>query len=171
MKSSFCSLLVSILTFSSLSLAQAPASKPISYDPVNLSESVARIDIKDDKAIIKAAGVPVNRTTSSTDDKGEPKKIHVFGTGSLTLQIELSRTQIIIGWIAANDTDEALTKGIKNVKIAQRLARSLLGIDGGRLVDRVMTGYTLRGDTLIEGYRVSSASCAGGSVCLIKIHR
>lgn len=146
-----------------------PIKPAATYQPIDQNDPVARVDISNDKAIVAASGAPVNRKTNSTDTKGEPKKIYIFGNGGLTSQIELSRSQIVLAWYVANDDADAINKSIKNVKIAQRLARSILGLEGGLLVDRLMTGYRMR-EGIIEGHRITSATCMG-PICAFMIDR
>lgn len=139
------------------------------FAPVDPSEPVAQVDIHDDKAIVKSAGVPVVRTSDSTDQNGEPKKIYIFNHKDVGAQVELSRTELHIAWHVYNDAPDARKNSEANVKVAQRLARAALGLEGGRLVDRMMEGKRFK-QTTVAGHAVSSAACVG-TMCAMTIAR
>ncbi|QHH99219.1 hypothetical protein [Acinetobacter dispersus] len=149
-------------------ISDAVATHQIDFQPVDSNEDVARIDdIHNDNEIIKSAAVPVFKTIKSTDSNGEPKKIYKFA--DFGAQLELSRTQIIIGWVAADDTESAKEKSLESIKVAQRVARSLLGLEAGRLVDKVTAGGKGE-EIMIDGYKAFATDCMGGS-CMLKIYR
>lgn len=144
-----------------------PTVKKFDFKHVDPQQPVARVtDINNDDEIIKSAGVPVFKTIDSTDSKGEPKKIYKFA--DFGTQIELSRSQIIIGWIAADDTESAKLKSQESIAVAQRLARAVLGLEAGYLVDKAIAGGS--GAVYVDGYKVRYSPCIGGS-CLITVER
>ncbi|WAU72970.1 MULTISPECIES: hypothetical protein [unclassified Acinetobacter] len=140
----------------------------IEVSPIeNKEESFKQVDIHSDKEIINSAGVPVLKTIDSTDSNNKPKKIYKFA--DFGTQLELSKDEIIIGWIVANDTESAKVKSAESVRIAQRLANSLLGDEAVQLVDKVTAGGD--GETVtLKGYRASVSNCIGG-MCVLKIDR
>ena len=91
---------------------------------------VARVDIHDDQAIVKSAGVPVVSTSDSSDEKGEPKKIYIFNHEYVGTQIELSRSKLVLAWTVASDGEIVKKMTPENIKLARLLARGLLGLDG-----------------------------------------
>lgn len=140
------------------------------YPVIDIDDPIAKVDIYDDQAIVKSAGVPVVRTSDSSDTEGEPKKIYIFNHKYVGSQVELSRTQIVIGWTIANDSDLVKKMSPENVKVVQRLARATLGLNGGKAIDDAMQGKGLK-DGMIDGHKVWVTPCVDTTSCMMKIYR
>lgn len=144
-------------------------SKKLEFPPINQQEPIAKVDIHDDEAIVKSVGVPAKKIIDSVDSVGEPKKIYQFADSVFGTQIELSRSQISLAWIAVNEDESSRTKSLKSIAIAQHLARAMLGIEGGKLVDEITSKGKIESQQ-IEGYQVTAGSCISG-LCSLKIQR
>lgn len=139
------------------------------FQPVDLTTKVPRVDIHHDDAIVQSAGVPVKKVIDSTDSDNQPKKIYQFAETIFGTQVELSKTQMILSWIAVNDTDSAKAKSIESIKIAQKIARAVLGDEGGKLVDQTIQSGKGQ-ETTIDGHSVMVTDCVMGT-CLMHIER
>lgn len=144
-------------------------SKKLDFPSVDQQASLPRVDIHDDEAIVKSAGVPTKKIIDSVDTAGEPKKIYQFADSIFGTQIELSKNQILLGWIAVNEDESSRTKSLKSIAIAQHIARAMLGIEGGKLVDEITNKGKIESQQ-IEGYQVTAGSCISG-LCSLKIQR
>lgn len=143
----------------------------IEYEPFDIRDAVERADLLDDDQLIAAAKVPVIRRSDETDSKGEPAKYYGFAKkheGEVGLMI--SRSYILLNWWKIEDEPSQVDFTKRNFKIAQRLARSMLGLDGAVLVDRVMSNNETRQDIVVDGVKVVSARCVVG-VCTLKVER
>lgn len=76
---------------------------------------------------------------------------------------------MILSWIAVNDTDSAKAKSIESIKIAQKIARSVLGDEGGKLVDQTIQSGKGQ-EITIDGHSVMVTDCVMGT-CLMHIER
>ena len=147
---------------------QSEANK-FEFPPINQQEPISKVDIHDDKAIVKSVGVPAKKIIDSVDSVGEPKKIYQFADSVFGTQIELSRSQILLAWIAVNEDESSRTKSLASIAVAQRAARAMLGIEGGKLVDEITSKGKIESQQ-IEGYQVTAGSCVSG-LCSLKIQR
>lgn len=141
----------------------------IEFQPVSTQQPVQKIDITDDEAIIKSAGVPIKKIIDSVDTVGEPKKIYQFADSVFGTQIELSRSQILLAWIAVNEDESSRAKSLASIAIAQKLARAMFGIEGGKLVDEITIQGKIDPQNL-DGHQVTMGTCVSG-LCSLKIGR
>ena len=144
-------------------------SKKLDFPSADQHASLPKVDIHDDEAIVKSAGIPVKKIIDSVDTVGEPKKIYQFADSIFGTQIELSKNQILLGWIAVNEDESSRTKSLASIAIAQKLAVSMFGTEGGKLVDEL----TLQGKIYpqnLNGHQVLMGTCTSG-MCLLKIDR
>jgi len=148
---------------------QEKQTSTIAFEPRNALESVKKIDISNDQAIIKSAGVAVKKEVDSVDTAGEPKKIYMFADSSFGTQIELSRSQIILAWIAVNEDESSRTKSLESIAIAQQLAHAMLGEEGGQLVDEITNKGKIEPQK-VDGHQITMGACISGT-CLLKIER
>jgi len=69
------------------------------WPKVDYTQAVAKVDIKDDQAIIKAVGTPVVEQEKLTNENGEPATTYYFSKNvSSGLEITLSREFIDVAW-------------------------------------------------------------------------
>ncbi|MFN3288923.1 MAG: hypothetical protein ACK410_00470 [Acinetobacter sp.] len=144
-------------------------SKKLDFPSADQHASLPKVDIQDDEAIVKSAGVPVKKTLDSVDTVGEPKKIYQFADSVFGAQIELSKNQIVLGWIAVNEDESSKTKSLASIAIAQKLAVSMFGIEGGKLVDELTLEGKIDPQNL-NGHQVLMGTCVSG-MCTLKINR
>lgn len=142
--------------------------KKLEFSEVSELEPVEKIDIHNDDVIVKSAGVKVKKITDSVDTVGEPKKNYKLSDSALGTQIELSRSQIVLGWYAVNEDESSKLKSLESIRVAQRLARSMLGIEGGKLVDQITQKGKIE-PQIIDGYEVTG-SCVYAP-CILRISR
>ena len=150
-------------------VSAANESKKLDFPSADQHASLPKVDIHDDEAIVKSAGVPTKKIIDSVDTAGEPKKIYQFADTIFGTQIELSKNQIVLGWIAVNEAESSRKKSLKSIAIAQKLAISMFGIEGGKLVDEL----TLQGKIApqnLNGHQVLMGTCVAG-ICTLKIDR
>lgn len=129
----------------------------------------ASVEIQDDKAIVAAAGVPVLGQSDSTDSSGQPKTIYQFLRKGVGAQLELSQSELVIGWVQYADGADAAKNSAENRALARRVAVATLGSAGGELVDAVAAGRPVQSGQ-VGGHAVSSAACVG-TMCGFKISR
>lgn len=144
-------------------------SKKLDFPSADQYVSLPKVNIHDDEAIVKRAETPVKKVTDSTDTDGEPKKIYQFADSIFGTQIELSKNQIILGWVAVNEDESSRKKSLESITIAQKLAISMFGIEGGKLVDEL----TLQGKIApqnLNGHQVLMGTCVSG-FCTLKVDR
>lgn len=144
-------------------------SKKLDFPSVDEQASLPRVDIHDDEAIVKSAGVPTKKIIDSVDTAGEPKKIYQFADTIFGTQIELSKNQILLGWIAVNEDESSRTKSLASIAIAQKLGVSMFGTDGGKLVDELTLEGKIDPQNL-DGHQVLMGTCVSG-MCTLKIER
>ena len=143
--------------------------KKLDFPSADQHASLPKVDIRDDEAIVKSAGVPTKKIIDSVDTVGEPKKIYQFADSIFGTQIELSKNQILLGWIAVNEDESSRKKSLASIAIAQKLAVSMFGIEGGKLVDEL----TLQGKIdpqNLNGHQVLMGTCVSG-FCTLNIDR
>ncbi|WP_151717136.1 hypothetical protein [Acinetobacter sp. TUM15071] len=138
------------------------------FQPVDLTTKVPRVDIHNDDAILKSAGVLVKKISLGNDTENKPKKIYEFGDSRLGAQVELSQSEMVLSWVTLKDTEEQKAKSLESIKIAQRVARAIFGDEGGKFVDEtIQTGKGQQ--TTINGHKILMTDCVG--VCLMHIER
>lgn len=143
--------------------------KKLDFPSADQFASLPKVNIHDDKAIVKRAENPVKKVTDSTDTDGEPKKIYQFADSIFGTQIELSKNQIVLGWIAVNEDESSRMKSLASIAIAQKLAVSMFGIEGGKLVDELTLNGKIDPQNL-DGHQVLTGTCVSG-MCTLKIER
>lgn len=137
--------------------------------PIKPQEPITTVDIHDDEAIIKSADVSVKKVIDSVDTVDEPKKIYQFADSAFGTQIELSRSQIVLAWIAVNEDESSRTKTLESVAIAQRLSRAMLGTEGVNLVDEIIEKGKIE-PQIVNSYQITMGLCVSG-LCSLKIKR
>lgn len=147
----------------------ANESKKLDFPSADQYASLPRVDIHDDKAIVMSAGVPTKKIIDSVDTVGEPKKIYQFADSIFGTQIELSKNQILLGWIAVNEDESSRKKSLASIAIAQKLAVSMFGAEGGKLVDELTLQDKIDPQNL-NGHQVLMGTCVTG-LCTLKIDR
>lgn len=121
----------------------------------DLSKPVKMIGVSDPKKIMVSAGLKPVETTSSSDSKGEPKKIYTFRNNtSLTAQFEHSPNRITLLWFQAFDDAKAIKNSQQSLKDIYLISRALFGKDGADAVRRVSIGGKYR-DDLVGGYKTN----------------
>ena len=141
----------------------------LEFSEVSELEPVEKIGIRNDEEIVKSAGVPAKKIIDSVDTVGEPKKIYQFADSVFGTQIELSRSQILLAWIAVNEDESSRTQSLESIAIAQHLARAMLGIEGGKLVDETTTNGKIEPQA-VDSYQITMGTCISG-LCSLKIQR
>lgn len=146
------------------------ADKPhFEWPRVDYRKPVAKVDLNDDKAILKAVGKPVQDTESGADSNGEPMKSYWFSKQiAYGLQVDLSREQISVMW-QFNDKD--LGKATAAFEEGQQITRALLGGKAGsELYENIAKG--LKYDQIItdDGTVIKNARC-GAIICRYEIVR
>lgn len=147
----------------------ANESKKLDFPSADLQASIPKVDIHDDEAIVKSAVIPAKKIIDSLDTVGEPKKIYQFADSVFGTQIELSKNHIVLGWVAVNEDESSRAKSLTSIAIAQKLAVSMFGIEGGKLIDEL----TLQGKIdpqNLNGHQVLMGTCVSG-MCTLKIDR
>lgn len=144
-------------------------SKKLDFPSADQYASLPKVDIHDDEVIVNSAGVPTKKIIDSVDTDGEPKKIYQFADSIFGTQIELSKNQILLGWIAVNEDESSRKKSLASIAIAQKLAVSMFGSDGGKLVDELTLEGKIDPQNL-NGHQVLMGTCVTG-LCTLKIDR
>jgi len=144
-------------------------SKKLDFPSADQHASLPKVDIQNDEAIVKSAGVAVKKVIDSIDTVGEPKKIYQFADSIFGTQIELSKNQILLGWIAVNEDESSKKKSLASIAIAQKLAVSMFGAEGGKLVDELTSQGKIDPQNL-NGHQVLMGTCVSG-FCTLKIDR
>lgn len=144
-------------------------SKKLDFLSADQHASLPKVDIRDNEAIVKSAGTPVKKISDSTDRDGKTKKIYQFSESSFGTQIELSKNQIVLGWVAVNEDESSRKKSLASIAIAQKLAVSIFGIEGGKLVDELTLLGKIDPQNL-NGHQVLMGTCVSG-LCTLKVDR
>ena len=148
----------------------AEEDKPhVAWPEVDYTVPVAKVDILDDKAIIKAVGKPVIDKESSTDSNGEPMTQYWFSKDiSNGLDISLSRENIHVSWQFDSENKE---KTIATFNDGQKITRALLGgKEGSDLYEKIAKGLKFDEITLEDGTVVKDARC-GQIICRYDVLR
>lgn len=136
---------------------------------VDYTKTVAKVDLKNDKAILKAVGKPVQDTENSGDENGEPMKSYWFSQqNAYGLQIDLSREAIKVMW--QFDAKEPV-KATAAFEDGQRLTRALLGGRvGSELYENIAKGLKYDEITTDDGIVIKNARC-GAWACRYEVLR
>lgn len=136
---------------------------------VDYTKTVAKVDLNNDKAILKAVGKPVQDTENSGDENGEPMKSYWFSQqNAYGLQIDLSREAIKVMW--QFDAKEPV-KATAAFEDGQRLTRALLGGRvGSELYENIAKGLKYDEITTDDGIVIKNARC-GAWACRYEVLR
>jgi hypothetical protein len=135
---------------------------------VDFTKPVAKVNLHDDQAIIKAVGVPVVDKEQATDPDGEPSTIYFFDESNINvLQLELSRTRIAVMWRYDSADKESSTKIFNQ---GQQLTRAILGgKDGAYLYEALAKGLRFD-EQAFDEVVISNAKCSK-LACLYEVGR
>ncbi|OCY48717.1 hypothetical protein [Acinetobacter pittii] len=136
---------------------------------VDYTQAVAKVDIKDDQAIIKAVGKPVAEKENLANENGEPATTYYFSkTIASGLEITLSREFIDVAW-QFNGKEPVKASAIFND--GQRITRALLGVkEGAALYENIAKGGKVDFLSLDDGTEIHNARC-GAYMCRYQVAR
>ncbi|HEM7785385.1 TPA: hypothetical protein U2L20_001749 [Acinetobacter baumannii] len=136
---------------------------------VDYTKTVAKVDLNNDQAILKAVGKPVQDTENGGDANGEPMKSYWFSKQpAYGLQIDLSREAIKVMW--QFDAKEP-AKATAAFEDGQRITRALLGGKvGSELYENISKGLKYDEITTDDGIVIKNARC-GAWACRYEILR
>lgn len=139
------------------------------WPKVDYTQAVAKVDIKDDQAIIKAVGEPVIEQEKLTNENGEPATTYYFSKNvSSGLEITLSREFIDVAW-QFNSKEPVKASAIFND--GQRITRALLGgKEGAALYENIAKGGKVDFLSLDDGTEIHNARC-GAYTCRYQVAR
>ncbi|KRI03941.1 hypothetical protein APC63_04395 [Acinetobacter baumannii] len=139
------------------------------WPKVDYTQAVAKVDIKDDQAIIKAVGTPVIEQEKHTNESGEPATTYYFSKNvSSGLEITLSREFIDVAW-QFNSKEPVKASAI--FIDGQRITRALLGgKEGAALYENIAKGGKVDFLSLDDGTEIHNARC-GAYACRYQISR
>lgn len=139
------------------------------WPKVDYTQAVAKVDIKDDQAIIKAVGKPVAEQEKLTNENGEPATTYYFSKNvSSGLEITLSREFIDVAW-QFNSKEPVKASAIFND--GQRITRALLGgKEGAALYENIAKGGKVDFLSLDDGTEIHNARC-GAYACRYQVIR
>lgn len=139
------------------------------WPKVDYTKPVAKVDLKNDHAIIKAVGKPVADQEKQTNENGEPATTYYFSkTIASGLELTLSREFIDVAWQFDGNEPE---KAAAIFNDGQRITRALLGGKAGsELYERIAKGLKFNEITLEDGTVIHSARC-GANMCRYQIVR
>jgi len=139
------------------------------WPKVDYTQAVAKVDIKDDQAIIKAVGKPVADQKKLTNEKGEPATTFYFSkTNASGLEITLSREFIDVAWQFNSKEPE---KAAEFFNDGQRITRALLGgKEGAALYENIAKGGKVDFLSLDDGTEIHNARC-GAYMCRYQVVR
>ncbi|MBN6536960.1 hypothetical protein JZM39_14390 [Acinetobacter pittii] len=139
------------------------------WPKVDYTQAVAKVDIKDDQAIIKAVSEPVVEQEKHTNESGEPATTYYFSKNvSSGLEITLSREFIDVAW-QFNSKEPVKASAIFND--GQRITRALLGgKEGAALYENIAKGGKVDFLSLDDGTEIHNARC-GAYACRYQVTR
>lgn len=150
--------------------ALANADKPqLEAPPVDYTKAVAKIDLRNDQAILKAVGKPVVEKESISNENGEPATIYYFSKNLVNgLDITLSREFIDINWrFDVNDKEKSAVA----FNDGQQITRALLGGKvGSELYEKISKGEKFDQLILEDGIEIRKARC-GAIICRYQVVR
>lgn len=148
----------------------AEEDKPhFNWPRVDYTKTVAKVDLNNDKAILKAVGKPVQDTENVGDADGEPMKSYWFSKQpAYGLQIDLSRQAIKVMW---QFQEKEPTKATEAFEDGQRITRALLGGKvGSELYENMAKGLKYDEITTDDGIVIKNARC-GAWACRYEVLR
>ncbi|MDM1022091.1 hypothetical protein QSV37_17605 [Acinetobacter sp. VNK23] len=139
------------------------------WPKVDYTKAVAKVNLLNDKAILKATGKPIMDQENSTNQNGEPMVSYWFSKDLTNyLQIDLSREFIDVAW-GFNAKDAA--KATAAFEDGQRITRALLGgQDGSALYENIAKGGKIDELNLEDGTVIKNARC-GQFMCRYQVVR
>lgn len=139
------------------------------WPKVDYTKAVAKVNLYDDKAILKAVGKPVIEQEKGANQNGEPMTSYWFDKQLASgLELALSREYIDVAW-SFNANDQA--KASASFEDGQRITRALLGgQDGGAIYENIAKGGKIDELSLDDGTVIKNARC-GQSVCRYQVVR
>lgn len=139
------------------------------WPAVNYTKAISKVDLHNDKAIIKAVGKPVVDQEEGANQNGEPMQSYWFSKNLASgLEVSLSREYIDIAWeFDAKDPENANAA----FEDGQRITRALLGgQDGGALYENIAKGGKVDELHLEDGTVIKNARC-GQTMCRYQVVR
>lgn len=136
---------------------------------VDYTKAIAKIDLNNDKAILKAVGKAVVDKESISNENGEPATTYYFSQNLVNgLDITLSREFIDINWrFDAKDKEKAAAA----FNDGQQITRALLGgKEGSALYEKISKGEKFEQLILEDGTEVKKARC-GQFICRYQVVR
>ncbi|WP_252152141.1 hypothetical protein [Acinetobacter venetianus] len=139
------------------------------WPPVNYTKAISKVDLHNDKAIIKAVRKPVVDQEDGANQNGEPMQSYWFSKDLASgLELSLSREYIDVAW-NFNAKDQA--KATEAFEDGLRITRALLGgRDGAALYENIAKGGKVEELLLEDGIVIKNARC-GQFVCRYQVVR
>ncbi|HAV3439005.1 MULTISPECIES: hypothetical protein [Acinetobacter] len=139
------------------------------WPKVDYTQPVAKVDLKNDQAIIKAVGKPIADQEKLTNENGEPATTYYFSkTNASGLEVTLSREFIDVAW---QFNDKEPEKAAEFFNDGQRITRALLGgKEGAALYENIAKGGKVDFLSLDDGIEIHNARC-GAYMCRYQVVR
>ncbi len=139
------------------------------WPKVDYTQPVAKVDLKNDQAIIKAVGKPIADQEKLTNENGEPATTYYFSkTNASGLEVTLSREFIDVAW---QFNDKEREKAAEFFNDGQRITRALLGgKEGAALYENIAKGGKVDFLSLDDGIEIHNARC-GAYMCRYRVVR
>ena len=143
---------------------------PVNYDLSTWSkDSVETLTIQDFDKIKATFGKVMSTDENSLDYASNPAtKYRFMDTDSPYLDLIDSTKYLEVGWYFANPTDTEKEKDLSraHAKKAYKLARQLMGDDGGKVLADMLNGQIIKNKT-IGGQKIELAKCEFYSCMLV----
>ena len=143
---------------------------PVSYDVAAWAKNIAEpIKISELESIKSTFGKVVSTDESSLDYASNPAtKYRFMQTDAPYLDLIDSQKYLELGWYYANPTDSDKEKELSkaHAKKAHKLARQLMGEDGGKVLSEILGGQVIKNQT-IGGQKIELAKCEFYSCMLV----
>ncbi len=150
--------------------ATAQQGKPVSYDVAAWSKNSAKsLKINELDSIKATLGKVVSTDENSLDYASNPAtKYRFMTTDAPYLDLIDSEKYLELGWYYANPTDSAKEKKLSqaHAKKAYKLARQLMGDEGGRVLSDMLSGQIIKNKTT-GGQKIELAKCEFYSCMLV----
>ncbi|USA54954.1 hypothetical protein NDN13_07160 [Acinetobacter sp. C32I] len=139
------------------------------WPKVDYTKAVAKVDLRNDRAILKAVGKTVADQEEVTNQNGEPMQSYYFSKDLANyLQVDLSREYVDVSW-AFDAKDPAKATGVFDD--GQQITRALLGGQAGSaLYENIAKGGKVDELHLEDGTVIKNARC-GQSMCRYQVAR